>query len=251
MPHASAAGHSLAYEWIGEETGKPSLVFLHEGLGSIRQWRDFPAKVAAATGCRALVYDRYGYGDSDVLLERKRTVRFMHDEALVALPELLKNLKVENPILIGHSDGASISLIHAGAGHAVRGVVAMAPHVFIEPLCLRSIDKAAEAFEKTDFGVKLARFHRDARKTFYGWADVWLDPRFKGWDIRGKYLTGIRCPVLGIQGFDDVYGTMAQLDQLAKATKAELLKLEQCGHSPFRDQPEKTLAAVADFIRRT
>ena len=251
MPHASAAGHSLAYEWIGEEAGKPPLVFLHEGLGSIRQWRDFPAKVAAATGCRALVYDRYGYGDSDVLLGKKRTVRFMHDEALVALPELLKNLKVENPILIGHSDGASISLIHAGAGHAVRGVVAMAPHVFIEPLCLRSIDKAADAFEKTDFGVKLARFHRDARKTFYGWADVWLDPGFKGWDIRGKYLTGIRCPVLGIQGFDDVYGTMAQLDQLAKATKAELLKLEQCGHSPFRDQPEKTLAAVADFIRRT
>jgi pimeloyl-ACP methyl ester carboxylesterase len=251
MPHASAAGHSLAYEWIGEGTGKPPLVFLHEGLGSIRQWRDFPAKVAAATGCRALVYDRYGYGDSDVLLEKKRNVRFMHDEALVALPELLKNLKVENPILIGHSDGASISLIHAGVGHAVRGIVAMAPHVFIEPLCLRSIDKAADAFEKTDFGVKLARFHRDARKTFYGWADVWLDPGFKGWDIRGKYLPGIRCPVLGIQGFDDVYGTMAQLDQLAKATKAELLKLEQCGHSPFRDQPEKTLAAVADFIRRT
>jgi pimeloyl-ACP methyl ester carboxylesterase len=251
MPHASAAGHSLAYEWIGKGTGKPPLVFLHEGLGSIRQWRDFPAKVAAATGCRALVYDRYGYGDSDVLLEKKRNVRFMHDEALVALPELLKNLKVENPILIGHSDGASISLIHAGVGHAVRGIVAMAPHVFIEPLCLRSIDKAADAFEKTDFGVKLARFHRDARKTFYGWADVWLDPGFKGWDIRGKYLPGIRCPVLGIQGFDDVYGTMAQLDQLAKATKAELLKLEQCGHSPFRDQPEKTLAAVADFIRRT
>jgi pimeloyl-ACP methyl ester carboxylesterase len=251
MPHASAAGHSLAYEWIGEETGKPPLVFLHEGLGSIRQWRDFPAKVAAATGCRALVYDRYGYGDSDVLLEKKRNVRFMHDEALKALPDLLSKLGIENPILIGHSDGASISLIYAGAGHAVRGVVAMAPHVFIEPLCLRSIDKAAEAFEKTDFGVKLARFHRDARKTFYGWADVWLDPEFKGWDIRGKYLTGIRCPVLGIQGFDDVYGTMAQLDQLAKATKAELLKLEQCGHSPFRDQPEKTLAAVADFIRRT
>jgi len=251
MPHAIAAGHSIAYEWVGDETGKAPLVFLHEGLGSIRQWRDFPAKVAAATGCRALVYDRYGYGDSDVLQEKKRTVRFMHDEALVALPELLSNLKVENPILVGHSDGASISLIHAGAGHAVRGMVAMAPHVFIEPLCLRSIDKAAEAFEKTDFGVKLARYHRDARKTFYGWADVWLDPGFKGWDIRGKYLPGIRCPVLGIQGFDDVYGTMAQLDELQRGAKAELLKLERCAHAPFRDQPEKTLAAVADFIRRT
>jgi pimeloyl-ACP methyl ester carboxylesterase len=251
MPHASAAGHAIAYEWIGEGTGKPPLVFLHEGLGSIRQWRDFPAKVAAATGCRALVYDRYGYGDSDVLQEKKRTVRFMHDEALIALPELLLNLKINSPILVGHSDGASIALIHAGAGHAVRGVVAMAPHVFIEPLCLRSIDKAAEAFEKTDFGVKLARHHRDARKTFYGWADVWLDPGFKGWDIRSKYLTGVRCPVLGIQGFDDEYGTMAQLDELQRFSKAELLKLEQCGHAPFRDQPDKVLEAVTAFIRRT
>jgi pimeloyl-ACP methyl ester carboxylesterase len=250
MPHATAAGHALAYEWIGEATGKAPLVFLHEGLGSIRQWRDFPAKVAAATGRQALVYDRYGYGDSDVLQEEKRTVRFMHDEALVALPELFSKLKVENPILIGHSDGASISLIHAGAGHAVRGVVAMAPHVFIEPLCLKSIDKAAEAFEKTEFGVKLARYHRDARKTFYGWADVWLDPGFKGWDIRGKYLTGIRCPVLGIQGFDDVYGTMAQLDELKKFSKAQLLKLEQCGHAPFKDQPDRTLAAIVDFVEK-
>jgi pimeloyl-ACP methyl ester carboxylesterase len=250
MPTATAAGHAIAYEWIGEATGKPPLVFLHEGLGSIRQWRDFPAKVAAATGRRALVYDRYGYGDSDVLQEKKRTVRFMHDEALIAFPELLKNLGVENPVLIGHSDGASIALIHAGGGHPVRGVVAMAPHVFIEPLCLRSIDKAAEAFETTEFGPKLARYHRDARKTFYGWADVWLDPEFKGWDIRGKYLPGIRCPVLGIQGFDDVYGTMAQLDELKKRSGAELLKLENCGHAPFRDQPEKVLSAVVDFVEK-
>src|SRR5258706_308825 len=248
MPFATAAGHSIAYEWVGE--GKPTLVFLHEGLGAIRQWRDFPAKVAAATGRRALVYDRYGYGQSDVLREARRTVRFMHDEALIALPELLKNQNVENPVLVGHSDGASIALIYAGAGHAVRGVVAMAPHVFIEPLCLRSIDKAAEAFEKTDFGPKLARYHRDARKTFYGWADVWLDPEFKGWDIRGKYLPGIRCPVLGIQGFDDVYGTMAQLDELQKFSKAQLLKLEQCGHAPFKDQPERTLSAIVNFVEK-
>jgi pimeloyl-ACP methyl ester carboxylesterase len=248
MPHATAAGHAIAYEWIGEDAGKPPLVFLHEGLGSIRQWRDFPAKVAAATGRRALVYDRYGYGDSDVLREEKRTVRFMHDEALVALPDLLKNLKVEEPILIGHSDGASIALIHAGAGHAVRGVVAMAPHVFIEPLCLKSIDKAADAFEKTDFGQKLGRYHRDARKTFYGWADVWLDPGFKGWDIRGDYLKGVRCPVLGIQGFDDVYGTMAQLDELFRLSNAQLLKLERCGHAPFKDQPEEVLSAIVSFV---
>jgi pimeloyl-ACP methyl ester carboxylesterase len=250
MPFATAAGRSVAYEWLGDaKSSKPALVFLHEGLGSIRQWRDFPAKVAAATGHRALVYDRYGYGQSDVLQEERRTVRFMHDEALVALPDFLKALKVENPILIGHSDGASIALIHAGAGYAVQGVVAMAPHVFIEPLCLKSIDAAAVAFESTDLKDKLGRYHRDARKTFYGWADVWLDGDFKGWDIRDDYLPNVRCPVLAIQGHDDIYGTMAQLDELARHVKgSELLKLEDCGHAPFREQPDKTLAAVTRFI---
>src|SRR5436853_4236194 len=132
MPFTSAAGRTIAYEWVGEaQAGMPTLVFLHEGLGSIRQWRDFPAQVAATTGCRALVYDRYGYGQSDVLQEARRTVRFMHDEALQALPGLLQALAIENPLLIGHSDGASIALIHAGARHDVRGVAAMAPHVFI------------------------------------------------------------------------------------------------------------------------
>lgn len=251
MPYASAAGRSIHYQWVGEaSSGKPALVFLHEGLGSIGQWRDFPAKVAAATGCRALVYDRYGYGQSDVLAEPKRTVRFMHDEALIALPELLRELEIESPILVGHSDGASISLIYAGA-HPVRGVVAMAPHVFIEPLCLKSIDKAAEAFEKTDLKERLGKYHRDARKTFYGWADVWLEAEFKGWDIRGDYLPAIRCPVLAIQGHDDIYGTMAQLDEIKNRVKGpcELMKLEDCGHAPFREQPEKTLAAVTRFIK--
>jgi pimeloyl-ACP methyl ester carboxylesterase len=249
MPSAIAAGHSIAYEWINETAAGPTLVFLHEGLGSIRQWRDFPEKV----GRRALVYERYGYGQSDVLQEKQRTTRFMHDEALVALPELLKALKIENPILVGHSDGASIALIHAGAGHAVRGVVAMAPHVFIEPECLKSIDKAAHAFETSDFAQKLGRYHRDARRTFYGWADVWLDPGFKGWDIRDEYLPNITAPVLAIQGHDDEYGTMAQLDEIAARVKGpcELLKLEKCGHAPFRDRPEETLAAINAFVRKT
>src|SRR5437868_5850248 len=144
MPFTSAAARTSAYEWFGEaHAGMPTLVFLHEGLGSIRQWRDFPAKVAQASGCRALVYDRYGYGQSDVLVEARRSVRFMHDEALLALPEMLQKLKVEDPILIGHSDGASIALIHAGAGHKVRAVAAMAPHVFIEPICISSIEEAS------------------------------------------------------------------------------------------------------------
>jgi len=251
MPFATAAGRSLAYEWIGEaRPGSPTVVFLHEGLGSIRQWRDFPAKLAAATGCRALVYDRHGYGQSDVLAEPRRTVRFMHDEALYALPDLLRSLAVEKPLLIGHSDGASIALIHAGAGNAVLGVAAMAPHVFIEPVCLTSIEKAAQAFESTDLAGRLGRYHRDARKTFYGWADVWLDPEFKGWDIRDDYLPAIRCPVLAIQGYDDEYGTLAQLDEIARRVQGpcELLKLENCGHAPFRDQPEKTLEAVVRFV---
>ena len=240
----------IAYEWFGEAGDGPAMVFLHEGLGSIRQWRDFPAKLAAATGLRALVYDRYGYGQSDVLQEARRTVRFMHDEGLVSLPKLLKELHVENPVLIGHSDGASIALIHAGAGHPVRAVVAMAPHVFIEPLCLASIEKARDLFERGDLAQKLGRYHRDARKTFYGWADVWLDPDFKGWDIRGDYLPGVRCPVLALQGRDDEYGTMAQLDEIARRVSGpcELLKLEHCGHAPFRDQPEKVLAKVREFI---
>jgi pimeloyl-ACP methyl ester carboxylesterase len=248
-----AAGRSLAYEWIGQgQNGKPALVFLHEGLGSTRQWRDFPQKLSEATGCRALAYDRYGYGQSEILQEKRRTVRFMHDEALIALPELLKELNLQKPILVGHSDGASIALIHAGAGHDVRGVVAMAPHVFIEPLCLGSIDRAKESLENTDLAARLGRYHRDARKTFYGWADVWLDPEFKGWDIREDYLPGVRCAVLAIQGHDDEYGTMAQLDEIERRVRGpcELLKLERCGHAPFRDQPEKVLSKASDFVRQ-
>src|SRR5258706_5627837 len=182
MPSVQAAGRSLNYEWVG--SGGPDMVFLHEGLGSIRQWRDFPARVSAATGCRALVYDRYGYGASDVLGESRRNVQFMHDEALRALPDLFLNLSIKNPVLIGHSDGASIALIHAGGGFAVKAMVAMAPHVFIEPLCLKSIDKAAKNFEKGELAKGLGKYHRDARKTFYGWADVWLEPDFTSWDIR-------------------------------------------------------------------
>jgi pimeloyl-ACP methyl ester carboxylesterase len=251
MPVVNAAGRSLHYEWIeGHMVAGPTLLFLHEGLGSIRQWRDFPAKVAAATGRRALLYDRYGYGQSEVLLEPRRTVRFMHDEALFSLPELRAHLGIEEVILIGHSDGASIALIHAGAGHRTRGVIAMAPHVFIEPVCLESIRNATQSFETSDLASRLGRYHRDARKTFYGWADVWTEDNFKRWDIREEYLRHIRCPVLAIQGHADEYGTMAQLDEIARhvAGACELLKLQDCGHSPFRDQPELTLAAVTRFV---
>ncbi|HEX9185241.1 MAG TPA: alpha/beta hydrolase [Burkholderiales bacterium] len=251
MPFVSAAGHSLEYEWLGAGApGKPPLVFLHEGLGSIRQWRDFPQQVAQATGCRALVYSRYGYGQSDVLREAKAGVRFMHREALEALPALLAALEVEDPVLVGHSDGASIALIYAGSpGRAVRGVAVMAPHVFVEPICVESIRKATAAFDGTGLAQRLAKYHRDPAKTFHLWADAWLDPEFLKWNIE-EYLPGITCPVLAIQGRDDEYGTMEQLARIKRGVRGpcELLELDGCGHSPFRDQAEAARDAIARFI---
>lgn len=246
MPQITAAGHALEYRWI--EGSGPPLVFLHEGLGSIRQWRDFPEQVAQATGCRALVYDRYGYGNSDVLAEDRVGIDFMHQEALKFLPEILAGLNIDKPILVGHSDGASIALIHAGV-HPVRGVAVMAPHVFIEDICVDSIAAAARHFETTDLPQRLGRYHRDARKTFHLWADAWLDPAFRQWRIE-SYLPGIRCPVLAIQGEEDEYGTMAQLDAIQRQVggPCELLKLPSCGHSPHKDQPEKALDSLAEFI---
>jgi pimeloyl-ACP methyl ester carboxylesterase len=248
MPQIAAAGHSLEYAWI--DGSGPTLVFLHEGLGSIGQWRDFPRRVAKATGCRALVYDRYGYGDSEVLREAGVGARFMHDGALKELPDLLKNLKIEKPILIGHSDGASIALIHAGM-HPVRGVVAIAPHVFIEDICVNSIQEAARQFETIDLAGRLGKYHRDARKTFHLWADAWLDPAFRQWNIE-SYLAGIRCPVLAIQGEADEYGTMAQLDAIRRQAggSCELLKLPDCGHSPHKDQPDIVFLSLSDFIKK-
>ena len=249
MPQVVAAGHALEVLWI--EGSEPTLVFLHEGLGSIRQWRDFPGRVARATGCRALVYDRYGYGDSDALQEERVGIDFMHREALFFLPEILLQLKIQNPVLVGHSDGASIALIHAGAGHPVRGLAVMAPHVFIEDVCINSIEQANKQFDTSDLPERLGKYHRDARKTFHLWADAWLDPEFRAWNIE-PCLPAIRCPVLAMQGEGDEYGTMAQLDAIQRQVggPCELLKLPDCGHSPQRDQPEKVLRAVVEFVKR-
>lgn len=254
MPQITAAGHALEYVCIdGRKAGAASsdLVFLHEGLGSIAQWRDFPDSVAKATGRRAFVYDRYGYGKSEILKEARAGVRFMHREGLEVLPEVLKALHVKNPVLVGHSDGASIALIHAGAGNPVRGLVLMAPHVFVEEFNLASIRKAKENFETTDLPRRLGKYHRDPRKTFYLWNDAWLDPEFKRWNIE-EYLPGIHCPLLAIQGEDDAYGTMAQLEAIRRQVRGpcELLKLANCGHSPHRDRPEECLKALADFVFR-
>ena len=250
MPFLTAAGHKLEYEWIeASDTSKPALVFLHEGLGSIRQWRDFPLRVSRATGCPALVYSRYGYGHSDVLQEPRRSVRFMHDEALEALPAVLAETGIRAPILVGHSDGASIALIHAGAGNPVRGLALMAPHVFVEEVCIRSIEQAKRDFETTDLPRRLGKYHRDPRRSFHLWNDVWLDPEFLEWNIE-EYLPAISCPLLAIQGRDDQYGTMAQLRAIALKVKGpcELVELEHCGHSAFRDQPDATLGAISRFV---
>jgi pimeloyl-ACP methyl ester carboxylesterase len=245
--YATIQGRRL--EYIRLPGAGPQLVFLHEGLGSISLWRDFPARLAEATGCETIVYSRYGYGQSDVL-EANRYTGYMHHEALAVLPAFLDALGVANPVLIGHSDGASIALIHAGAGRPVRGLIAAAPHVFVEDVSIASIVEAKIAFETTDLPQKLGRHHRDAKRTFYGWNDIWLDPEFRSWNIE-PFLPGVTCPVLAIQGIDDEYGTMAQLDSIAARVSGpvELLKLAACRHSPHRDQPDATLTAMTRFVR--
>ena len=243
-------GRSLEYRRIAAAADSPTLVFLHEGLGSISQWRDFPARIVAGTGLPAIVYARYGHGQSEVL-QPPHGVDFMHRDALESLPEFLRALGIARPILIGHSDGASIALIYAGAGHPLQGLVAMAPHVFVEDISVQGIAAAKRAFETTDLPQKLARHHRDPVKTFYGWNDVWLAPEFRGWNIEG-FLPAIKCPLLAIQGHDDEYGSMAQVDAIARQVSGpvEMLKLEHCGHSPHQDQPKIVAKAIVEFVKR-
>jgi len=241
-------GHHLEVLRIISPAKTTELVFLHEGLGSISHWRDFPARVAQATGCAVTLYSRYGNGNSDVLAA-SRSVRYMHDEALQALPELLSQLKIENPVLVGHSDGASIAIIYAGAHDRVRGLILLAPHVFVEDLSVQSIAQAKTTFQTTDLPQKLARHHRDAVRTFWGWNDIWLHPHFRNWNIE-EYLPKITCPVLVIQGEEDQYGTWAQVEAIQRQTAGtvEVLALPNCKHSPQRDQPEATMHAMKRFV---
>ena len=233
--------------------GGPPIVMLHEGLGSVSTWRDFPRRVAGATGAEVLVYSRHGYGRS-APLTAPRPVRFMHDEALVVLPELLDRLEVRRPVLLGHSDGASIAIIHAGgSGRAVSGLVLLAPHVIVEDISVASIAAAGQAFEDAGLRERLSRHHEDVDGAFHGWNDAWLRPEFRAWSIE-EYLPRLACPVLVIQGEDDEYGTMDQVDRIARAAPdVEVRKLPRCGHSPHRDRPEdvlKGIVALAARIRR-
>jgi pimeloyl-ACP methyl ester carboxylesterase len=235
-------------------------VFLHEGLGSVRMWRDWPALLCAQLGCAGLVYSRQGYGQSDPVpdvrgpsgqTDGQRHGRllpdYMHREALEVLPALLQALGIERPVLLGHSDGGTIALLHASR-FDVRGCIVMAPHVMVEPVSLQAITQARQAFEQGPLRQRLAPYHADVDCAFWQWNEVWLSPAFARFDIRGE-LSGIRAPLLALQGVGDPYGTLAQIEDIVKAVPhTTLLTLPECGHSPHRDQAEAVLGAVKTFM---
>jgi pimeloyl-ACP methyl ester carboxylesterase len=244
-------GRQIEYRFVQTGTGAArgsDFVMLHEGLGSLSMWRDFPERLALATGCRTLVYSRYGHGRSSPLDEPRR-VDYMHEEARVWLPAILERLGVRRPVLFGHSDGASIALIQAATPESeVAGVIALAPHVKVEDLTVRSIDAAKTAYLETDLRARLQRHHEEVDSMFWGWNRIWLDPAFRDWNIE-DLLPSIRCPILAIQGEDDEYGTLEQILSISRsAPRAKALALRDCGHSPHRDQPQAVLASAMEFV---
>ena len=279
MPQIRIADKELEYVWHGPGPAEaPTLVFLHEGLGCVAMWRDFPERLAEQTGCGALVYSRAGYGNSDPI-KLPRPMRFMHDEALVTLPQVLDAFPIREASLVGHSDGGSIALIYAGGTGdlRIRGLILEAPHVFVEQVGLESIRTIAEAYRTAmvrgserdtgrmpahrpqDAGApagapflkqRLERYHgKNVDVTFWGWNDVWLNPEFESWNIE-EYLPRIRVPVLLIQGADDQYGTLEQVRKVEAGCQGPVrtILLADCGHSPHLDQPERALAAMKEFV---
>ena len=235
----------------GSPPGRAPLVFLHEGLGSIALWRDWPASLCAATGRAGWLYSRRGYGQSSAVPDVRGAGRlqpdYMHREALQVLPRLLAALGLERPVLVGHSDGATIALIHA-AHHPVAACVVMAPHLMVEDVSVRSIEQARHAYQHGPLRQRLARFHADVDGAFWQWNDIWLSPAFRAFDIRDE-CRAITAPLLAIQGLDDEYGTLAQIHDLQRAVPhARLLEVPACGHSPHRDQPSAVNAAIAAFL---
>jgi pimeloyl-ACP methyl ester carboxylesterase len=244
----------IEYAWISKDASAPLIVFLHEGLGSLRMWRNFPTRLCAATGCRGLLYSRSGYGESSPLWPTHAwPPHFMHIEATELLPRLMDALGIDTksnpPILFGHSDGASIALIYASASpDRLAGLIVEAPHVLVEELTVTSIAAAKQKATETDLLTKLGKYHRNVDETFWGWANVWLSTEFRGWSIEAL-LGDLMCPALAIQGDQDEYGTMLQLELMKSAVPAlQIQMLTGCGHSPHNTESSAVIAATTTFI---
>jgi len=257
MNFADIDGTRIEVQRIAGPAGPAPLVYLHEGLGSVSLWTQrgysWPEAVCRASGRAGLVYSRRGYGQSDAVSDVRSagqlSADYMHREAWQVLPALLASQGIEKPVLLGHSDGASIALLNASR-YPVTAVIAMAPHLMVEDVALQAIAAATPAFESGPLRDRLARHHADVDSAFWQWNDVWLSGAFRSFDIRAE-CSRISAPLLAIQGEEDEYGTMAQLDALALAAAHTMqLRLPDCGHSPQRDQPEQTLKAITAFLER-
>jgi pimeloyl-ACP methyl ester carboxylesterase len=239
----------LEVERVGDPASlRPVVVFLHEGLGSVAMWKDFPAAFCVANGLAGVVFSRYGYGRSTPKPPSEQWAPgFMHEQAFDVLPQLLVRLDIASPWLFGHSDGGSIALLHA-TRFAVAGVVAVAPHLFVEDVSIASIARARTAYESGDLRRALAKYHDHPDSAFRGWNDAWLSPEFRAWNIEAEIAT-IDCPVLAVQGIDDEYGTLEQVRSLVRRVPgATLLELADCGHSPHRDLAERLIREAGAFI---
>ncbi|HBN31780.1 MAG TPA: alpha/beta hydrolase [Rhodobacteraceae bacterium] len=247
----NVAGAALEIRvWGPPPDASPTLVLLHEGLGSVSLWRDIPETLALMTGCGVLAYSRAGYGQSDpVILPRQ--IDYMTREALDVLPHVLAVAGLQKIILIGHSDGASIAAIYAGTivDTRLQGICLIAPHFFVETGGRDEILAAKNAFETYDLRIRMARHHKNPENAFFGWADAWLNPDFMAWNIEAV-ISGIKVPVLAIQGVSDQYGTMAQIDRLERGVKGPFARLDlaDCKHAPQFEQRVRTLAAISNFV---
>ncbi|MBI5320361.1 alpha/beta hydrolase [Bradyrhizobium sp.] len=242
----------LEYRMIGPAPdAAPTIVMLHEGLGSVGLWGDFPDRLQGATGCGVFAFSRAGYGNSSPVA-LPRPLEYMHIEATDVLPAVLDAIGFRQGLLLGHSDGASIAAIYAGSrqDHRVKGIVLIAPHFVVEDVSVKSIAGIKQAYETTELRTKLARWHKDVDNAFYGWNGAWLDPKFRDWDI-SEYLAYIRVPVAIVQGERDQYGTMRQVE-IAKEEcycPVDATIIPAAGHSPYREAPEATLDAITGFAR--
>jgi pimeloyl-ACP methyl ester carboxylesterase len=249
----SIGSSELEYRMIGPAPEvAPTLVMLHEGLGSAALWGDFPDKLVAATGAGVFLYSRAGYGASSPAF-LPRPVDYMHVEALEVLPKILDAIGFRRGLLVGHSDGASIATIYAGGvqDHRIRGLALLAPHFVVEDISVQSIAQIKVAYESTDLKSKLGRWHKDVDNAFYGWNDAWLNPKFRDWDI-SEYLAYIRVPIAIVQGADDQYGTLRQIEIACQECycPVDVSIIEGAGHSPHREAAETTLNSIAEFAGR-